>query len=110
VASLRASITSLFRTATTAVGDRANDDRTLQWVAQHVDALRIGGYVAGALALWFFNLTWLVFFLIALVVAAWEVGVAQLAGRAAIDEPHDGDDAGPLAPPTAGGSADPVAT
>ena len=43
----------LFRSATTAVSDRANDDATLQWVARNVDALRIGGYVVGALLLWF---------------------------------------------------------
>ncbi len=102
VVSLRSSIADLFRSASTAVGDRANDDATLRWVARNIDALRIGGYVAGALALWFFDLTWVVFFLIALVVAGWQVLVAQLAGRADADGPGDGVD--PSAPPPAVGT------
>ncbi|WP_421118365.1 hypothetical protein ACE2AJ_13275 [Aquihabitans daechungensis] len=110
VASLRSSIANLFRSATTAVGDRANDDATLQWVARNVDALRIAGYAVGALALWFFDLTWLTFFLIALVVAGWQVLVAQLAGRAANDPAADGDDGQPLAPPPASGSPESMAT
>ena len=91
VVSLRSSVTNLFRAATTAVGDRANDDATLQWVARNVDALRIGGYVVGALALWFIEITWLKFFLLLVLVAAWPVVVAQLAGRASVD-PEAGDD------------------
>jgi hypothetical protein len=110
VASLRSSIANLFRSATTAVNDRANDDDTLQWVARNVDALRIAGYVVGALALWFLDLTWLRFFLIALVVAGWQVLVAQLAGRAAVDPESADDDGDPLAPPPASGSPETVAT
>ena len=79
VRSLRSSIARLFTSATTAVSERAQDDATLVWVAHHVDALRIGGYVVGALLLWFVNLTWLTFFLIALLVAGWQVLVARLA-------------------------------
>ena len=112
VESVRSTIANLFRSATTAVGDRADDDQTLAWVARNVDALRIAGYGIGALALWFFDLTWLVFFLIALVVAGWQVAVAQLAGRAAdptADE-ADSDGADPLAPPPASGIPDSVAT
>lgn len=121
VVSLRSRIASLFRSAGTAVSGRANDDDTLLWVARNVDALRIGGFVAGALAVWFFELTWLNLFLILVVVAAWEVAVAQLAGRApALDgespEPPDAPDGPtrgdgpPLAPPTDAGPPEAVAS
>ncbi len=100
VAKLRSTVAGLFRSAGSMVNDRANDDDTLRWVARNVDALRIAGYVLGALLLWFLDLTWLKFFLIALLVAAWQVAVAQLAGRAPVDEvPEDG--AGPTEPPLA---------
>jgi hypothetical protein len=82
VASVRSSIAGLFRSAGSAVSGRANDDATQQWVARNVDALRIVGYVLGALALWVFDLSWLSLFLILAVVAGWQVVVAQLAGRA----------------------------
>jgi hypothetical protein len=97
VASVRSSIAGLFRSAGSAVNDRANDDATQQWVARNVDALRIVGYVLGALALWVFDLSWLSLFLILAVVAGWQVVVAQLAGRAegdgvdGIDEGDGGD-------------------
>ena len=100
MAKLRSTVAGLFRSAGSMVNDRANDDDTLRWVARNVDALRIAGYVLGALLLWFLDLTWLKFFLIALLVAAWQVAVAQLAGRAPVDEvPEDG--AGPTEPPLA---------
>ena len=95
---MRSSVAGLFRSATTAVGDRANDDATLAWVVEHVDALRIAGYVLGALLLWFVDLSWLSFFLIAVLVAAWQVVVAQLATRGAARAEAaagGGDDAGP---------------
>ncbi|MGN6694071.1 MAG: hypothetical protein ACTHN0_07830, partial [Aquihabitans sp.] len=121
VVKLRSGIANLFRSAGTAVSDRANDDDTLVWVARNVDGLRIAGFVLGALMVWFFDLTWLNLFLILVVVAAWEVVVAQLAGRApAIDGGTDGptddgstppgDDGPPLAPPTDAGPPEPVAS
>lgn len=113
VVRLRSSLAGLFRAASTAASDRANDDETLQWVARNVDALRIAGFVAGALLLWFVDLSWLSFFLIALLVAGWQVVVAQLAGRAdarAQDgdgggDPGAGDDGDGTTPP-ADGAAD----
>ena len=110
VVSLRSRVASLFRSASTVVSDRAQDDETRLWVARNVDALRIGGFVVGALALWFFDLTWVRFFLIALVVAGWEVLVAQLASRAPVEEGTVDDEGGPLAPPPAPGARDSVAT
>lgn len=119
VVSLRSRLASLFRSASTVVSDRANDDDTLAWVGRNVDGLRIAGLVVGALMLWFFDLTWLNLFLILVVVAAWEVVVAQLAGRApSLDggsdgppEPPEGPsgDGPPLAPPTDSGPPEPVA-
>lgn len=102
---LRSSIAGLFGAATTAVGNRANDDATLAWVVEHVDGLRIAGYALGALLLWFVDLTWVSFFLIALVVAAWQVVVARLAVRGTERaEGGDGeggsDDVDPAAPAT----------
>lgn len=78
---LRGGIANLYRSATTAVGDRAQDDDTLLWVARNVDGLRIAGYGLGALLLWFVDLNWLTFFFIALIVAGWQVLVARLAIR-----------------------------
>jgi hypothetical protein len=99
VVRLRRGTVNLFRSASTTVSERANDDATLQWVAHNVDALRIGGYVLGALLLWFVDLSWLSFFLIALLVAGWQVLVAQLAGRAALDEEDAGDGPDATGPP-----------
>ena len=102
VVRLRSMVVGLFRSAGSMVNDRANDDDTLRWVARNVDALRIGGYVAGVVLLWVMDLTWLKFFLLIVLVAAWQVVVAQLVGRAPVDE-EPGDDPGsaepPLAPP-----------
>ena len=78
---LRGGIANLYRSATTAVGDRAQDDDTLLWVARNVDGLRIAGYGLGALLLWFVDLSWLTFFFIAVIVAGWQVLVARLAIR-----------------------------
>lgn len=100
VVRLRQGIVNLFRSASTTVSDRANDDDTLLWVARNVDALRIGGYVVGALLLWFVDLTWISFFLIALVVAGWQVLIAQLAGRAPVDPDDEVDGTDPeVGPP-----------
>lgn len=106
--SIRSTIARAFGSATTAVSGRAQDDQTLLWVLHNLDALRIAGAVVGVLLLWFVNLTWLTFFLILLVVAGWEVLVAQLATRGAAledgggpgDEGPDPDADGPVAPPT----------
>lgn len=91
VVRMRSSIAGLFRSATTAVGDRAHDDATLVWVVEHLDALRIGGYAFGALLLWFVDLTWLSLFLIIVVVAVWQVVVARLALRGMALQGDDGD-------------------
>ncbi|MCU1372513.1 MAG: hypothetical protein JWO77_3707 [Ilumatobacteraceae bacterium] len=94
VVRLRRGLVGLFQSASTTVSGRANDDATLQWVARNVDALRIGGYVVGALLLWFVELSWLSFFLIALLVAGWQVLIAQLAGRAEAGDDGSGSDPG----------------
>ena len=68
--------------------------------------------MVGALLLWFVNLTWLTFFLIALLVAGWQVLVARLALRAQVlVEPEPGpDDAPPSSPPTSPTTGEPVAS
>jgi hypothetical protein len=76
--SLRSRTATVARAAAGAVRDRATDDATGRWIVEHADALRVGGYVAGALALWFVDLSWLLLLLIAALVAGWQVLVARL--------------------------------
>lgn len=95
---LRQAAARMVGTATTAVTDKATDDQTSAWIVEHADALRIAGYVAGALVLWFVDLSWAVLILVAAAVAAWQVFLSRLA-PVPDDEP-------PVAPP----GADPAAT
>ena len=100
VVRMRTAIAHAFTTATATVGDRAQDDETLVWVAKHVDALRIGGWVLAGVAIWVADLNWLKFFLIAALLAGWQVLVARLAlkGESLADQgPDSGDPGGPEA-------------
>jgi hypothetical protein len=87
--SLRGTATSL---ASAAEG-RARDPQTMAWIVSHADALRLAGYGLGVAMLWFFDLTWLTFLLIAAVVAGWQVFLNRVA------PPADDSEQPPLAPP-----------
>lgn len=98
---LRGSTARVAGTARGAVVERATDERTVAWMVANADALRIGGYVAGGIALWFLDLTWAVLVLVVAAVAAWQIYLGRLA-PAPEDEgpdapPPDADRSAPLA-------------
>lgn len=49
------------------------------WAVAHADLLRIGGYLVGAVVLWFADLTWWTFVLLVALVVGWQVLVHRLA-------------------------------
>jgi hypothetical protein len=57
-------------------------EATGAWLVGHADALRLGGYAIGALALWVVDLTWSTLLLLAAAVAAWQVVVVRLTAAA----------------------------
>ena len=101
VVRLRHGAVELVRSITTTVTDRATDDATVAWIQEHADALRIAGYVLGGLALWFVDLSWLSFIVIAALVAIWQVVLARVAPDPGVDDADqvegDGDGGDPAA-------------
>ena len=79
---MRAWVGNNARGVATLVSDTAKDEDTATWARDHVDALRIGGAVVGVALLWWIDLTWARFLLLAAVIGAYELAVAALAKRA----------------------------
>ena len=48
-----------------AVSGKAEDPATTAWIAANLDKLRIGGAVVGVLLIWWIDVSWLGFFLLA---------------------------------------------
>jgi hypothetical protein len=84
--SSRAWVATNVRGLATAVSTKAKDEDTASWAAEHLDALRIVGAAVGVALLWWMDLTWGRFFLVVILVGAFELGVAALAARATPDE------------------------
>jgi hypothetical protein len=63
------------------VSDRAQSEETIAWLRQNFSALQIGGAVVGFFLLLFADLSWLGLLLLALLVAAYEIGLWWVAGR-----------------------------
>jgi hypothetical protein len=82
---LRRRVAGLAQLAVTTATDRAQDEATIRWISDHVDGLRVGGLVVGLMLFWWLDLSWLGFFLLAALVAGYELLVARLAERAAVD-------------------------
>lgn len=91
---LRHGTVALFQSLRTSVTERATDDATTAWIIEHADALRIVGYALGALALWFVDLSWLTFLLIAVLVAVWQLVLARVVAGAPVEEGDESEDAG----------------
>jgi hypothetical protein len=70
------------------------DPQTLAWIVSHADALRLAGYGFGVVMLWFLDLTWLTFLLVAALVAGWQVFLNRVAPPA-----DDSGEQPPLGPP-----------
>lgn len=87
---LRSGVTSLARTVVSTASDRAQDQATIDWVGANVDKLRLGGAAVGLVLLWWLDLSWLGFFLLAALVGGYELLVNRLAQQAVLeDEPVD---------------------
>lgn len=88
---LRSGVTSLARTVVSTASDRAQDQATIDWVGANVDKLRLGGAAVGLVLLWWLDLSWLGFFLLAAFVGGYELLVNRLAEQAVVveDEPVD---------------------
>jgi hypothetical protein len=97
---LRTSIRGGAVAAGSSAADRARAPETAAWVAQHVDALRIAGWVAAAAIVWFASLTWLLLFVVTCAVAAWQLLLVRFVAAA------DAADAAGVASATAGGTAE----
>jgi hypothetical protein len=80
--SLRSWVAGTSRRLATTVADTAKDEATAAWAEQHLDALRIAGGLVGLALLWWVDLTWARFFVVVILVGAYEAAVALLAARA----------------------------
>jgi hypothetical protein len=78
---LRNGVMNFGRGTVAAVSGRAEDEDTLVWVAANREALQIGGVVVGVLLLWWLDVSWLGFLILAGLVGAFELGVARFADR-----------------------------
>jgi hypothetical protein len=76
---VRTTATDASRTVAGTVGERVQDPATARWVVAHADALRIAGWVGGALLLWFVDLSWWTFVVVGGLVAAWQVALSRIA-------------------------------
>lgn len=94
---VRAGVVAGARTVVRVAGDRAQDEETIDWVAEHKDPLRVGGAVVAVLLLFWLDLSWLGFFLLAALIGAYEVVVTRLADRGEAPEDRASPEAGDAA-------------
>jgi hypothetical protein len=93
---LRRGTLSFARSVVSAASGKAEDPATAAWIAANLDALRIAGAVVGVALLWWLDISWLGFFLLAALVGVYELVLARVAERAAVDEDEDAEaDASP---------------
>jgi hypothetical protein len=83
---LRTGTVTLGRSVVSAVSGKAEDPATRAWVAANLDALRIAGAVVGVLLIWWLDISWLGFFLLVALVGVYELVLARIAERAAVEE------------------------
>jgi hypothetical protein len=99
VVSMRASLMGTASSLASAAEGKARDPQTMAWIVGHADALRLAGYAAGVVMLWFFDLNWLTFLFIAAVVGGWQVFLNRVAPAT---------DDGPPPPTTGSGTPQPA--
>ncbi len=63
---------------TSAMVGHASSDATVTWIRRHLDAMRIGGAAAAALALLIFSVDWAGFLIVAGLLALYEIGLHRL--------------------------------
>ena len=78
---LRTGTVRLARSVGSAVSGKAEDPATAAWIAANLDKLRIAGAVVGVLLIWWIDVSWLGFFLLAALVGAYELAAGPV-GRA----------------------------
>ena len=83
---LRSGVVSLARTVVSTASDRAQDQATIDWVGANVDKLRLGGAAVGLVLLWWLDLSWLGFFLLAALVGGYELLINRLAEQAVVED------------------------
>jgi hypothetical protein len=88
---LREGTVGAARTVGAAITNRRQDQETIEWVGANVDRLRIGGAAVGLVLLWWLDLSWLGFFLLAALVGGYELVVHRMAEQAIVDEPEPAD-------------------
>ena len=87
---LRRGAVSLGRTAVTTATDRTQDQATIEWVGANIDRLRLAGAAVGLVLLWWLDLSWLGFFLLAALVGGYELLVHRMAEQASpTNQPAD---------------------
>jgi hypothetical protein len=79
-----------------AIAGKARDDRTMGWVRGHLDLLRIAGVALAVLLLIVISVSWIGFLVIAVLLAAYEIGLHRI-GRSKLSSPPG---TPPLSPPT----------
>jgi hypothetical protein len=95
---LRAGVVSGAQLVMSTAGDRAQDQATLDWVAERRDALRIGGALVGLVLLFWLDVSWFGFLLLAGLVGAYELLVTRLAEQGTgPDDDESSPDAGDAA-------------
>lgn len=100
---LRAGVVSGSQLVVRTAGDRAQDQATLDWVAERRDALRIGGALVGLVLLFWLDVSWFGFLLLAGLVGAYELLVTRLAEQGTpADDDEPSPDAGDAAAVAAG--------
>ena len=82
---LREGTVGAARTVGSAIANRRQDPETIEWVGANVDRLRIGGAAVGLVLLWWMDLSWLGFFLLAALVGGYELVVHRMAEQATVD-------------------------
>lgn len=82
VSNLRRTVAHAARSATGAADEPVGDPAMERWIVDRSDALRLAGYVLGSLLLWFVDLSWATFLLVASLVALWQVALHRIAARA----------------------------
>lgn len=109
VVKLRSRVAGLARSGVTTARERGQDQATVEWLDDHREVLQWAGAGVGLLALWFIDLSWLTFFLLVVVIGAYELAVVRLADRAhdpASSDDTDDRDAEDAAEPDEGAATD----
>ena len=93
-----------------AISGRARDDRTIEWVRAHVDALRILGVLLAALLVVVLPVGWIAFLVIVVLLAGYEWWLYRVKHSTLTPDPASGTEPPDMQPPapSASGSAQAV--